>query len=263
MLVAVNGTAVTVMINGMTAFEYVFPAQIVDGQPVPLNKGLIGLGSQGAKGTFDNVAVQVLKPQMTLDETETFDDGIAQRFTLPGSTTGVWTVAGGRLGTTAPAVPGEHRPDGPRQADQRQQLPRADRAPKHDRRRRHRLRPLRRDRVQVRRARRPRPAAADRSHARRAARWVVDFATPRTLVAGQDYDLQLILRGAAVSVTLNGAFVVSWGFNAALVDGLFGVIARGGSASYDAVQVRTNDEAFAGTTPPPPARRRCRSATRR
>ena len=69
MLVAVNGTAVSVMINGAAAFEYVFPAQIVDGQPVPLNKGLIGLGSQGAKGTFDNVAVQVLKPQMTLDET--------------------------------------------------------------------------------------------------------------------------------------------------------------------------------------------------
>ncbi len=75
--------------------------------------------------------------------------------------------------------------------------------------------------------------------------WVVDHAIARTLVAGQDYDLQLILRGAAVSVSINGAFVVSWGFNAALVDGLFGVIARGGSASFDVVQVRTNDEAFA------------------
>ena len=154
------------MINGLNAFEYVFPAQIVDGQPVPLNKGLIGLGSQGAKGTFDNVAVQVLKPQMTLDETETFDDGIAQRFTLPGSTTGVWTVAGGRLGTTAPPSPANvDLMDLGKRINVNNYLELTARLSTTGVGR-HRVRPLRRDRVQVRGARRPRPAAADRSHAR-------------------------------------------------------------------------------------------------
>ena len=164
MLVAVNGTAVTVSVNGCAAFEYVFPAQIVDGQPVPLNKGLIGIGSQGAKGTFDNVAVQVLKPQMTLDETETFDDGIAQRFTLPGSTTGVWTVAGGRLGHDAapPAPTNIDLMDLGKRINVNNYLELTARL-QHDRRRGHRVRPLQRDRVQVRGARRPRPAAADRS----------------------------------------------------------------------------------------------------
>ena len=31
----VNGTAVTVSVNGQPTFEYVFPKQIVDGVPVP------------------------------------------------------------------------------------------------------------------------------------------------------------------------------------------------------------------------------------
>ncbi|HZB76199.1 MAG TPA: Calx-beta domain-containing protein [Solirubrobacteraceae bacterium] len=251
MVVAVNGTAVTVMVNGQPAFEYVFPPQVVDGKPVPLNKGLIGLGSQGARGTFDNVAVQVLKPQMTLDETETFEDGIAQRFTLPGSTTGVWTVAGGRLSTTAPAAPASiDLMDFGQRINVNNYLELTARLRTtgsaglvfdHYSGTEYKFVAL--------------DVAGQRlliGHSSSSGAWVVDHAIARTLVAGQDYDLQLVMRGAAVSVSINGAFVVSWGFSAALVDGRFGAIARGGTAALDMVQVRTNDEAFAGTTPPPP-----------
>ena len=250
LVVAVNGTAVTVMVNGAAAFEFVFPAQIVDGQPVPLNKGLIGMGSQGARGTFDNVAVQVLKPQMTLDETETFDDGVAQRFTLPGATTGVWTVAGGRLATTAPAAPASIDPmDFGKRINVNNYLELTARV---------RTTGAAGLVFDLYSSTDYKFVALDVAgqrlligHSAPTGAWVVDHAIARTLVAGQDYDLQLILRGAAVSVSINGAFVVSWGFSAALVDGLFGAIARGGTASYDVVQVRSNDEAFAGTAPPP------------
>ena len=263
MLVAVNGTAVTVIGRRRTRSSTSSRPQIVDGQPVPLNKGLIGVGSQGAKGTFDNVAVQVLPPQMTLDETET-------------STT---------ASPSASRCPARRPAPGP--------SPAAGSAPPR------RPSPANIDlmdlgkRINVNNyleltARLSTTGVAGIvfdhygatdykfvaldvpgqrlliGHAHGSGTWVVDFATPRTLVAGQDYDLQLVLRGAAVSVTLNGAFVVSWGFNAALVDGLFGVIARGGTR---VIRQRSRCARTTRRSRAPrrrrPRRRRSRSATRR
>jgi hypothetical protein len=48
-----------------------------------------------------------------------------------------------------------------------------------------------------------------------------------------------------VSVTLDGAFVGSWGFNAPVVDGATGVLAQAGTTSVDSFRLRTNDPAFA------------------
>ena len=249
MLVAVNGTAVTVSVNGASAFEYVFPAQIVDGQAVPLNKGLIGLGSQGARGTFDNVAVQVLKPEMTLDETETFEDGVANRFTVPGAV-GTWSITGGRLNTTpAPGATNLSLMDFGRRINVNNYLELTSRV------RTSGVAGIVFDQY----------SAGDFKfvaidvpnqrlligHQAPNGGWVVEHQIARTLLATQDYDIQLILRGAAISVSLNGAFLVSWGFNAAVVDGRFGLVARGGPASFDMIQVRSNDEAFAGSITPP------------
>src|SRR5262249_32768616 len=50
----------------------------------------------------------------------------------------------------------------------------------------------------------------------------------------------------AVSITFNGQFVMTWGFNATVVDGDFGVLTRNGTTSFDRVHVRTNDPAFGG-----------------
>jgi hypothetical protein len=60
MLVAVNGTTVTVTVNGTTAFTHTFAPRVLDGVAFGLNKGLVGVGSDNARGTFDNVSVQVL-----------------------------------------------------------------------------------------------------------------------------------------------------------------------------------------------------------
>ena len=45
----------------------------MDGYSYGLNWGLIGVGSDSARGTFDNVAVQVLAPEATTVRTDNFD----------------------------------------------------------------------------------------------------------------------------------------------------------------------------------------------
>jgi hypothetical protein len=39
----------------------------MDGVRVGLNKGMVGMGSNNARGSFDNVRVQILPPQVTYD----------------------------------------------------------------------------------------------------------------------------------------------------------------------------------------------------
>ena len=52
LLVAVNGTTVTVAVNGQQAFTYTFAPRILDGEPVGLNKGFVGAGSDNARGVL-------------------------------------------------------------------------------------------------------------------------------------------------------------------------------------------------------------------
>ena len=88
-------------------------------------------------------------------------------------------------------------------------------------------------------------------HVSPAAAGVIDVSVARTLVAGRIH-VSLILHGSTVSVSVDGALVTSTNFNAAVVDGAFGVLTRNGSASFDKFRTRTNDIAF---TAPPDGRR--------
>ena len=74
--------------------------------------------------------------------------------------------------------------------------------------------------------------------------WVIDSSVSRSLTAGADHALQLVLNGASVSVTLGGVLVTSYGFNSAIVDGAVGVLSRGGTASFDSYRILTNDPIF-------------------
>jgi hypothetical protein len=75
--------------------------------------------------------------------------------------------------------------------------------------------------------------------------WVVDASVAKTLSASTDYTVGVVLRGSSVSVTVNGAFALSWGFNAPVVDGGMGVLTQNGTTSFDVFRIRTNDPAFA------------------
>ena len=44
----------------------------MDGYAYGLNWGMVGVGSDNARGSFDNVRVQVLPPQVTFDDSDDF-----------------------------------------------------------------------------------------------------------------------------------------------------------------------------------------------
>ena len=71
--------------------------------------------------------------------------------------------------------------------------------------------------------------------------WVDDAVVSRTINAGQDYTLGVMLKGSTVSVTLDGQVLLGHIFNAVTVDGNFGLIATEGAASFDDVLLKTDD----------------------
>jgi hypothetical protein len=89
-LVAVNGTNVTVQVNGVNWFTYDYVPEIdIDGQPIPLNKGFVGFATDGGTATVDNFTVQVLPPDWTMEMTDSFEAAPAL-FMQPES--GDWTL---------------------------------------------------------------------------------------------------------------------------------------------------------------------------
>ena len=70
---------------------------------------VVGVGSNNSRGTFDNVVVQALPPQTSLENTEDFTDGIADLFTSRVART--WAVASGPLQRDALRHRSGHEPD--------------------------------------------------------------------------------------------------------------------------------------------------------
>jgi Calx-beta domain/Matrixin len=246
-LVAVNGTVVMVSVNSSQAFSYTFGTRLVNGEAVGLNKGLIGFGSDNSRGVLDNIAVQALPPQVTLDSTEYFEDGVADQFTGPG--TGAWTASGGRyvangyavatldLGASIDATSyneidatigtsgvGGVVFDGYAANDYK--FVALDVAGQQ---------------VLV-------------GHVDPRRGWMVDASYAKALSAGTDHIINLALQGTVVTVTVNGSVVASYAYNSAVADGDLGVLSRTGATSADRVRVRTNDDAFTGFVAQPEVR---------
>ena len=249
-LVAVNGTLVTVSVDGQFAFSYSFPKQFVLGVESGLNKGMIGVGSRNARGTFDDVAVQVLPPAITLDRSENFDAAPPPLFPAPEA--GTWTSAGGRYATPGTGGIALSRIDigGSLHHSAYVELS-----------------------ATVRTAGvagiffDAQPTGAFKfaaldvpgqrvivGHYTTRGGLVIDASAPRALVANTDYSIFLVLKGAGLSVSVAGALALSYGFNSALADGGIGVLGVSGATSFDSFRIRTNDPAFESTQPPgPPA----------
>ena len=75
--------------------------------------------------------------------------------------------------------------------------------------------------------------------------WVVDASVAKTL-GTKDVTLAVTLKGSTVSVLLNGSAALSNVYNALVTDGGYGLVAKGGQASFDSFTVRTDDPDFAG-----------------
>jgi hypothetical protein len=243
-LVAVNGTNVTLVIDGVTWFTYNYEPQLdEEGLPIPLNKGYVGVGMNGGSGKVDNFTVQVLPPEMTLEHEETFDSS-AGLFT--GDQEGTWTIGqvsyegqpateGGTAWTTLDLGldQGLHPSSYlelearvltnatggiffDRYADDRFKFVVLDQAT---------------DQILV--------GHQDPRHG-----WVVDAAIDHVLNGSEYDDLKLAVAGTSVRIHLNDQFVAAYGFNAPLVDGNVGLLSRGGHSSFESFILRTNDPAF-------------------
>jgi hypothetical protein len=208
---------------------------------------MIGVGSDNARGSYDNIRVQILPPQVTLEETEDFDDGVADLFT--GDRSGTWVVNAGHYDATPNGNLGVNMLDlGPDNLNFNSYLElsaavnTADQAGFiFDRYGDESFKYVSID--------------ADNQqlvigHYTQKSGWVVDEAVSTTIDPTKDYTLGLTLKGTTVSATLNdagnGGFQAIAGhvFNAATVDGNFGLMALVGSTSFDDVIIKTDDPAF-------------------
>jgi Ca2+-binding RTX toxin-like protein len=254
-LVAVNGTNVTVRVDGTEYFSHTYEARVdEDGWVYGINEGLIGLGSDNSRGTFDNIVVQVLPPEYTHEITEDFADAnVAVPFVWQGgdwqidfangrydgvSDSGDWAISLVDLGTAlransildveatvnADATTGMvfdyYGPDDFKYAGF--------------------------------------SAVNDTliiGHFN-SGKWVVDASVDIDIESGMDYQLSLSLKGTTVDVSLknvdpeatNWIAKLGYAFNGVTVDGAFGLLAKEGTASFDTVTVRTDDPSFASET---------------
>jgi Ca2+-binding RTX toxin-like protein len=247
LLLAVNGNTVTLSVAGVNAFSYTYAARIVDGTPVFLNRGMVGLGTNGSKTSFDNFGVQILPPALTLDYTATFDTN-AGIYLDPAASTGAWTVTGGRYqGTVGSGQTGLSLADlgTALRADAYLELEAKVRSNSiggivFDRYADDQFKfvalDVVNDKVLI-------------GHMDSRGGWKIDQQFSRVLDAGVDYTLKLTLHGASVSVQVNGAIVGSYGFNSAVVDGSVGLLTRNSTSSFDNFKIRTNDPAFTAAAP--------------
>jgi Ca2+-binding RTX toxin-like protein len=242
MLVAINGTVVTVVVDGTEAFYHIYDPRIIEGFSYGLNQGMVGVGSDNSRGTFDNIAVQVLPPQYTLDVTEDFSDGFDDIVFNP--VTGEWQIGSSRYeGTPAPdpafslvdlglgrgleanaileleatfssQTSGGFVFDYYGPEDYKFVIMHPDM-----------------DQVVI-------------GHHTSKNGLVYDVVIEKTLRAGIDYTLFVTLKGATMSICIDGYMVWGHVFNAITVDGEFGLMAMEGANSFDEVTVRTDDSAF-------------------
>jgi len=249
MLVAVHGTNVTLLANNKEYFSHMFEPRVIDGWVYGLNTGMVGFGSDNSQGVYDNIAVQVLPPEITLEETEDFEGQAELVFV---STSGDWQINANRYNGT-PAVDSDkaislvdlgldrglevvsvleleatlntqttggvvfdyYGPDNFKFAA------------------------ISAESNQV---------IIGHFTAKRG--WSYDAVFDYAIEPGTDYELALSLKGTTVSLSVKESGAKNWQamaghvFNAVTVDGDFGLLSKDGTISFDAVTVKTDDPAF-------------------
>ncbi len=248
-LVAVNGTNVTVVVDGQEYFTHTFAPRVdEDGWVYGINDGMIGLGSDNSRGTFDNIVVQVLPPDYTLDVTEDFADTVVEFLTVPQS--GTWTMLTGSYeGTSDLSGYGISLVDlglvAGLQANSVLDMELTVNTGG--------TTGIVFDYYDI----------ADFKYVGLSAdsdaliighyingKWMIDASTFFAIKAGTDYELSLALKGTTVDAAIrvdgasNWQAMVGHVFNAVTVDGQFGLLAKDGTASFDSVTIRTDDPAF-------------------
>jgi len=243
MLLAVNGVNATIVVDNKASLTHTFQPRMVDGFSQGLNYGLLGMGSDSSRGTFDNIAVLVVPPATTFQSTEDFADGIANQFPVA-ARTGGWNVAAGRYtGTPAAGGVASSLIDLGISGLQLNSLLDLSAVVNTQTRAGFVFDRYSADDFKFVAIDAPADQVIIGHHTRSG--WVNDAVLAKTIDTGVNYTLGVTLKGSTVSVTLNGAVVLGKAFNGVVVDGEFGLLAATGAANFDDVKIRTNDPAFA------------------
>ena len=243
LLVAVNGLTVTLVLDNKDVFRHTYDPRIVDGYSYALNWGLVGMGSDNARGSYDNVRVQILPPQVVFEHTVDFDDGQTDLFT--GERSGDWVIDAGRYDVGPSSSLRLSMLDlGPDNLNSNAYLELSTDVNSSG----------------------PAGLVFDRygddsfkyaaidadnqqlmiGHYTQKSGWVVDASVNTEIDSTKDYTLGLTLQGTTVNVTLNdggnGGYqaIADYVFNVSTVDGNFGLFSKDGAASFDNVNVKTD-----------------------
>jgi hypothetical protein len=237
-LLAVNGNAVTFIVNGTQSVTHAFSARLDSlGISHPIRDGMYGLGADNARAIIDDVRLQILPPNYTYVANDDFTGNAG----LLGSQAGNWVTSGGRMvgepGAAEVAVatnPIAAAANSMLQVDAKLSVSASS------------IGGIVFDQYSPTDFKFVAISAATQQiligHYSERSGWVVDSAIARPgLAAGVDYALGVSLKGSTASITLDGSTVFSYSFNATIVDGAVGVMARGGSVSFDSFGLKTND----------------------
>jgi Ca2+-binding RTX toxin-like protein len=255
---AINGTTVTLVVGNKYTLSYAFAPRVVNGVSYGLNYGQVGIGAENSVTSFDDVVVQVLRPPTTYENTETFNDGIADLFTS--LQIGSWQVAGGDL-TGTPSAGSNRAIDIVNLASVLGLTPET----------------FNLDTTSVLYIQSTFSSAATASggivfdfynagyykfavldvaadkivlgHVSDKRGWTVDATASVVVDPNIDYTLGVSLKGTTVSVTVNGQAKLGYVYNAVLTDGDFGLLTANGSSSFDAIYFRTDDTQFLDVHP--------------
>jgi hypothetical protein len=238
LLLALNGTAATLVVDNQDVFNYVYDPRVdADGFSYGLNAGMVGIGSQNSVARIDNVKVQVLPPEITFEDTDDFTEPATL---LTGLVSGGWQVLNDRYEVDATTELAQSLSgltvDGT-------SLIRLESVMNTDA-----IAGFVFDRYSSTDFKFAAISASDNQviigHLANKG-WTVDTAADSIINSGQDYNVDVTVKGSTVSVLVNGQTVVSHAFNAVAVDGEFGLLTKDGMASFDKFAFSTDDPALA------------------
>lgn len=245
-LLAVNGTNVTIRVNGSLYFSHTYEAHVdADGWVYGLNSGMVGVGSDNSRGTFDNIVVQVLPPEYTMQTTEDFVDTEYELAVIPQS--GEWETSDGRYEVLPVENSAISLVDIGTALQVNSILEIETTVNTND------VAGIVFDYYDQDDFKFAYISAIDNAlvigHCK-SGKWVIDASMDILIKAGKDYDLALSLNGTTLSVSVKSAGAKHWQavmgyiFNGVTVDGAFGLLAKAGAASFDTLTVKTDDPVF-------------------
>jgi Ca2+-binding RTX toxin-like protein len=245
-LVAVNGTAVTVSVNNSQSFTFTFAPRILDdGTSVGLNHGFVGFGSNDSRGTLDNLNVQVLPTPITLQTADVFGAGMPAQFAT-GLRSGAWTVGGGLASASAASgqtlistASLDHSIATNSLLDVTTNV---------------RTTSVGGVAFDTYAANDFKFAAIDVNgqqvvvgHVDPRRGWVTQASFGASVVSGVNYTLDVTLKDSVATVSLNGNVLGSFVYNAAVTDGKVGMLTSGGTSSFASFALKTSDPSFNGS----------------